>query len=173
MMKTETSMLNRHARVPWALVPVALLLSSALGVGSMALVAARDPHFATEPNYYEKAISWDRTQAQAANNERLGYVLGLPARVVFDAHGQATLDLTVSDRLGRPVTGARLSADAFANAFSGRIVHAVFEEQPNGHYRAQLNVNHPGQWVFEIVGDAAGERFTSDLRADLIPGGSA
>jgi hypothetical protein len=172
-MKTDASNPNRRLRLPWALVPVALLSSSALGVGSMAVVATRDPHFATEQDYYKKAISWDQTQAQAASNQRLGYVLELPTRVEFDAQRSALVELTLRDRLGQPVTGARLSADAFANAYSGELVHAVFEEQSAGRYRAKLRVNHAGQWVFEIVGSSAGARFTAELRADLVAGGSA
>ena len=172
-MKTDASIPKRGLRVPWALVPVALLLSSALGVGSMAVIATRDPHFATEQDYYKKAISWDQTQAQAASNQRLGYVAELPALVRFDAQRHAVLDLTLRDRLGQPVTGAQLSADAFANAYSGKLVHAVFEEQSAGHYRAKLTVSHAGQWVFEIVGSASGARFTAELRADLVAGGAA
>lgn len=164
---------NRRVRLPWALVPVALLLSSALGVGSMAVLAARDPHFATEPDYYKKAISWDQTQAQAALNQKLGYVVELPAAIPFDAQRHATLQLTLRDRQGRLVSGARLSADAFANAYSGQILHLVFEEQSAGQYRAELTVAAAGQWVFEIVGDSDGQRFTAELRADLVAGGSA
>jgi hypothetical protein len=171
-MKADESMKARRLRLPWALVPVALLSSSALGVGSMAVIATRDPHFATEPDYYKKAVSWDQTQAQAASNQRLGYAVALPAVIAFDAQRNATLELTLRDRLGQPVLGARLTADAFANAYSGKVVHAVFEEQPAGRYRAKLAVSHAGQWVFELVGNAGGERFTADLRADLVAGGS-
>jgi FixH protein len=158
--------------LPWALVPVALLLCSALGVGSMAIIAARDPHFATEADYYQKAIRWDETQAQAATNERLGYVVELPAVVRFDRGAQASLELTLSDRLGQRSSGAQLSAEAFANAYSGELVSVVFEERSAGLYRAKLTVTHPGQWVFRISGSVAGERFTTNARADLLPGGS-
>ncbi|MEI9949086.1 MAG: FixH family protein [Pseudomonadota bacterium] len=163
----------RRARFSWALVPVALLVSSAVGVGSMAIVAARDPHFATEPDYYQKAIRWDQTQAQAATNQRLGYVLKAPASLTFDVQGRATLELTLRDRLGQPVLGARLAGNAFANAYSGKLVGLVFEEQSAGLYRAKLTVIHRGQWVFEIVGNAGSDRFTADVRADLVPEGAA
>jgi len=162
-----------RTRLPWALVPVALLLCSAVGVGSMAIVAVRDPHFATEPDYYQKAIRWDRTQAQAATNQRLGHVIKLPASLEFDEQGHATLELILSDRFGHPVAGARLTGNAFANAYSGAIVGLVFEEQSAGHYLAKFSVVHPGQWVFELEGNSAGEHFTADVRADLVPGGSA
>jgi hypothetical protein len=172
-MTTRPSVDERRARIPWALVPVALLLCSALGVGSMAIVAVRDPHFATEPDYYQKAIRWDQSRAQAANNSRLGYMVKVPPALRFDAQGHATLDLTLSDGRGQPVSGARLEARAFANAFSGELLQIVFEERAAGHYSAKLTVRHAGQWVFEVAGDANGEHFTADLRADLLPGGAA
>jgi hypothetical protein len=172
-MATVAPIPERRARLPWAFVPVALLLTSALGVGSMAIIAVRDPHFATEPDYYQKAIGWDRTQAQAATNQRLGYLVELPAVVRFDAQGHATLELTLSDRHHQRVPGAELAAEAFANAYSGRLVGVRFEERSPGLYRAELTVNHPGQWVFQIVGSVGGERFTTDVRADLVAGGPA
>lgn len=172
-MKAEASNQKRGARLPWALVPVALLLSSAVGVGSMAVIAARDPHFATEPDYYKKAIGWDQAQAQAASNQRLGYVVELPAAIEFDAHGNATLSITVRDRLGQPLSGARVSAEAFANAYSGKLINLSFDEESAGHYRAKLSVSHPGQWVFRFACDSPGGHFTADLRADLSAGGAA
>ena len=171
-MATSPSIPPARARLPWALVPVALLLSSALGVGSMAIVAVRDPHFATEPDYYQKAIHWDQTQAQVAANQRLGYVVHAPRSLEFDQQGQATLELSLSDRLGQPVTDAQLTGKAFANAYSGELVQVVFEERSAGRYLTRLRVTHPGQWVFEIACNSAAERFTAELRADLLPGGS-
>jgi hypothetical protein len=139
----------------------------------MAMIAVRDPHFATEPDYYQKAVRWDQTQAQAALNLRLGYVITASPVVSFDAQGQATLELTLSNQRGQPVTGARLVGEAFANAYSGAIVDIVFEEGRAGHYLAKFTVRHAGQWVFKVVGNSDGERFTADVRADLVAGGSA
>jgi len=172
-MTTLPSARKQPARLPWALVPVALLVSSAVGVGSMAIVAVRDPHFATLPDYYQKAIRWDLSQAQAAMNSRLGYTVKGPTALGFDAQGHVTLELTLTDREGRLVRGARLSGQAFANAYSGELIAVVFEEESAGHYSAKLTVHHAGQWVFEIVGDTGADHFTQDLRADLVPGGAA
>jgi len=171
-MTTQDSISHRRARLPWAFVPVALLLSSAVGVGSMAIVAVRDPHFATEPDYYQKAIRWDRTQAQAATNQRLGYVVKVPGALPIDQHGHASLELALSDRLGKPVNGARLTAEAFANAYSSEQMPMVLEEKSPGRYSARFAVHHLGQWVFEVTGTAGGEHFTADVRADLVCGGS-
>jgi hypothetical protein len=138
----------------------------------MAIVAVRDPHFSTEPDYYQKAIHWDQSQAQAAMNSRLGYTFKAPTALRYDPQGRARLELTLIDGGGRPVTGARLNGQAFANAYSGELVAVVFEEESAGRYAAKLTVHHPGQWVFEIVGDVGGDHFTTELRADLVPGGA-
>lgn len=139
----------------------------------MAIVAVRDPHFATEADYYQKAIRWDQTQAQAATNQRLGYTLKGPALLELDERGQATLALTLSDGLGRQVRGARLVGQAFANAYSGELVSLVFDEQSSGVYVAKLSARHTGLWVFRIAGQSGGDHFTADVRADLTRGGGA
>src|SRR5664279_2445016 len=128
----------------WALVPVALLLASTLGVGSMAFIAIRDPNFATEPDYYNKALHWDQTQAQAAENQRLGYLVELEPRVVVDAAGRATLQLKLQDATRAPVHGAVVKAVAFANAFSNDLNALEFNELAPGVYAAPLTARHLG-----------------------------
>ena len=162
---------DRRVRLSWAFVPVALLVSSAVGVGSMAYVAVRDPHFAIESDYYQKAIQWDQSQAQAGENRRLGYRLALPSRVQLDEHGRAQLELSLIDRRGQPVLGARVSAEAFANAYSGVSHGLTFSEQPPGTYRATLAPPHSGLWIFRVRAQLGGDTVTADLRADLGRGG--
>jgi nitrogen fixation protein FixH len=172
-MSTASDPPASRLRLPWAFVPAALLLTSALGVGGMAIVAVRDPNFATEPDYYQKAIRWDQTQAQAAENQRLGYRLVLPESVKFDERGRATVELKLSDRQGQSIRGARIVAEAFANAYSGDINQLAFSERTPGVYQASLTVHHRGVWVFRISALAGATHFTADLRTDLVPGGAA
>ena len=154
-----------HSR--WALVPVALLLSSALGVGTMAIIAARDPHFATERDYYQKAIHWDQIQAQAATNQRLGYTVRAPASLGIDRQGRVTLEVEFSGGLGQQVRGGQLVGEAFANAYSAEVIRLVFSEPSPGIYQARFSTQHPGLWIFRIAGNAAAEHFTTDFRLDL------
>jgi len=166
---TSRFRLGRH----WAWVPVGLLVSSALGVGGMAVVAIRDPHFATEPDYYQKAIRWDQTQAQAAENQRLGYQFDVPRSIEFDARAHATVELRVRNRAGLPVVGARLTAEAFANAYSEHMAQLTFSEREPGLYVAEFSARHPGVWVFRVAADSEQAHFTSILRSELRPGGAA
>jgi nitrogen fixation protein FixH len=173
IMKDTAAPQRSKWRLPWAFVPVVLLLSSALGVGTMAIVAVRDPSFATEANYYQKAIHWDQTQAQAGENQRLGYRIALPTTLLLDAHGHARLELTLADRLGQPIRGASLTAQAFANAYSAELQQLTFEETAPGVYAAPLTARHAGLWVFRVTAQTAAARFTADSRLMLVAGGSA
>jgi FixH protein len=162
---------RRGAR--WALVPVALLASSLFGVGGMALVAVRDPNFALEPDYYQKAIHWDQVQAQAANNQRSGFQVLAPAVIVLDKQGRATLKLEIKSQSGHAVTGAHVIATGFPNAYSEDISPLQFSEQTPGVYLAPIQARHVGLWEFRVALDSGADHVTAVVRCDLTPGGAA
>ena len=157
----------------WALAPVGLLACSVVGLSWMAIVAASDPNFALEPNYYQKAIHWDQTQAQAADNQRLGYQFSLPKRVPLDAHGHASVVVRILDRAGQPVTGARLVAEAFPNAYSDRISQLSFSEREPGSYVAEVVAGRAGLWELRLSMNDGPEHATAIVRADFVAGGAA
>jgi len=154
----------------WALVPVFLLASSVLGVGSMAFVATHDPSFSTEPDYYQKAVHWDETQAQAAENQRLGYALALPLSFTRNAAQQATIELVVRDRAGQLVSGAEVRAEAFSNLAASEVTALEFSERSPGRYEATLRARHLGVWNFRVSARHNGDHVTAELRSDLLPG---
>ena len=152
----------------WVWVPVGLLVASTLGVGSLAMIAVQDPNFALEPKYYEKALHWDRTQAQAADNERLRYRVELVSEIAADERGNATLRVRITDANGREVDHATVRATAFANAFAGQQTMLEFQQTEPGLYSAQLNARHLGLWEFRLVVTQGGDRVTSTLRSDVL-----
>jgi nitrogen fixation protein FixH len=157
----------------WALMPIGLLASSTLGVSWMAAVAIRDPNFALEPDYYQKALHWDQTQAQAADNQRLAYQFSAPRVIVLDKAGQASVGITIKDRDGHPVSGGRVTAEAFPNAYSDELTTLTFVEQEPGSYVASLKVAHPGLWELRVSMNADGNHATAVLRCDLLHAGAA
>jgi hypothetical protein len=150
----------------WALVPVALLLASLFGVGTLSLIASRDPSFALEKNYYARAVSWEAQQAEWAENARLGYhvELDLPAR-----SERPELKLRVTDGALAPLRGASVRVEAFANARSGERRELSLIEHDNGTYVAPLGVARPGLWEFRVTVVSHDGRFTTRLRADVPP----
>ncbi len=152
----------------WALVPVGLLLASVGGVGSLSLIAAHDPGFALEKDYYQRAVHWDAQRAQWAQNARLGY------RISLDVHrGKDGVELTtaLTDHAGMPVRGASVEVEAFANARADDRRQWTLTERSAGTYGTSLGAPRPGLWEFRFVVTADGERFTAIERADVSAGG--
>ena len=152
----------------WVWVPVALLAASTLGVGSLAMIAVRDPNFALEPNYYDRALHWDRTQAQAADNQRLAYRIELVPGIAADALGNATLRVRVSDANGRDAKDATVRATAFANAYAAEQTALDFQRMEPGMYAARLTARHLGLWEFRLVVTQGSDRVTRTLRGDVL-----
>jgi hypothetical protein len=151
----------------WAFVPVGLLVASTAGVGTLVGIAVRDPGFALETNYYDRAVHWDREREQVARNERLGY--GVELSLLEEKDG-IEIALGLTDRGGAPVPGAIITVEAFANARSGqrRVLRLV--PGADGRYRAPLGAARAGLWEFRIEVLAGSERFTQVVRAELARG---
>ncbi|MGC4094851.1 MAG: FixH family protein [Polyangiaceae bacterium] len=121
-----------------------------------------DPGFALEGNYYEKAVRWDETQAQAAESERLGYRLEF-----LGLNGAGELDLRLLDARGGALTRARLRAEAFPIARSNQPRMLDFHELTNGVYASTLSSARAGLWELRCRADIDGRRFTQTLRIEL------
>ncbi|HWA74016.1 MAG TPA: FixH family protein [Polyangiaceae bacterium] len=150
----------------WAFLPVLLLAASLAGVGTMATIAARDPSFSLERDYYDRAVHWDREQAQAAENQRLGYQLSLRVS------GPGEVEVSLADRQGGELRGAVLRAEAFSNARAANVQKLSFLEAADGTYRARIDAPRPGLWEFRFRVETQGQHFTQVVRADL-PAGAA
>ena len=148
----------------WALVPVGILGSALIGLGTLVSIAVHDPGFALEKNYYERAVHWDQQRAQEATNAELGYNVAI--RVAASSPG-AELELSLSDRGGHALPGAVVTVEAFANARSAQRQVLSLTAGSDGRYRAPLAWPRPGLWEFRVEVRAEGRRFTQVIRADL------
>jgi hypothetical protein len=158
----------------WAWVPAGLLGSMLLGLGTMAFIAIDDPHFALEPNYYDKAVHWDQAQAEAKADRALGMKLDLrPLAISYS--GQIDLVLTLKDRGDFALTGAEVELQAFPNAYAGRIEQLLLRETAPGVYTGQLEHGMRGLWELRfLVKPAAGAAtYREVLRRDVAKAGAA
>lgn len=154
----------------WAALPVILLGASLLGVGTMVAIAARDPGFALERNYYERAVHWDRQREQEETNERLGYAVTLGLETARDG---VELELALADRGHVPLLGAEVKVEAFANARAGERRFLTLTPAAGGRYRASLGRARAGLWEFRFDVRAGGEHFTGTRRLDVPPEGGS
>jgi nitrogen fixation protein FixH len=151
----------------WAWLPVALLALSLGGLGTMAVIASRDPGFALEKNYYAKGVHWDAQQAEWAENARLGYQVEIAVPAAADGF---ELVASVRERDGSPLRGASVRVEAFANARSGERRELTLGEVAAGSYAAPLGAARPGLWEFRVTVLSNGQRFTTLSRVDVPRG---
>lgn len=152
----------------WAWVPAGLLLGL---IGTQLVVLGNvlhDPAFATEPDYYQKGVDWDTSQAQKRRSDALGWHSELHAGSAAEAGG-ALLRVQLSDKLGLPLAGARLRAVAFHNARASQAFDLRFEETAPGSYEAALGGARGGLWELRLSATLRGDSYERVFRVDLEP----
>jgi hypothetical protein len=163
---------NEPAKAPrrqpgsyWAFVPAGLLAAMLVGLLTMATIAADDPSFAVERDYYKKAVAWDRELEQQGENARLARMVTLETRST--PRRTAALALRISDASGTPLDGASVDLEAFPNARAGERQRLVFTETRPGAYVAELAVTRTGLWELRLIVTRGKERTTHVLRVDF------
>jgi nitrogen fixation protein FixH len=150
----------------WPVGIVGLLVSGAAANIGFMIVANRDASFAVEPDYYRKAVDWDRTMAQEARNAELGWRVS--ARLEPIDGGRARLVARVADRDGRPVTDAAVVAEAFPSARARDIASFTLAPAgPDGAYVVTLTRARPGLWELRLRVTRGEQVFTRTLSQDL------
>jgi hypothetical protein len=150
----------------WPVAIVALLVGGAGANIGLMIVANRDASFAVEPDYYRKAVEWDRTMAQEARNAELGWTVA--ARLERAEAGRARLVALVRDRAGALLTGAAVVAEAFPSARAREITTFVLGPTGEaGAYAVTLPHARPGLWEVRLRVTRGGEVFTRTLSRDL------
>ena len=148
----------------WAFVPAGLLTLMLSGQAVMISKAVGDPSFSVERDYYRKAVAWDAQREQLEHNALLGWKLVLVARPT--ARG-SELSVRLSDRVGAPITDARVRVEAFFNARAGDVATMRLEPTANGEYHATLPLKRPGWWELRFLAARGDQRFTAIVREDL------
>lgn len=153
--------------------PVGLAVLLAAGVGTnvaFMIVAASDPSFAVEPDYYRKALAWDETMAQEVRNRSLGWQLDAAA-TPGTRRGHLTLSASIVDVAGAPLTGATVRVEALHGARAWQVIEASLPEVAPGRYAAELPLRRAGLWELRFRVVRGAEVFTRRLEEDL-PGAS-
>jgi nitrogen fixation protein FixH len=150
-------------RWPWAIGTV-LVLTMAGNLWVLRL-AGSDPSFAVEPDYYRKAVAWDTTMAEAAQNTRLGWQLTVES-MATSGTAPAQLSVQLRDREGKPMDGASLEVAATHNARADHIVTGTFADAGGGRYVAALDARRPGLWELRFTVRHGTDRFTARIRHD-------
>jgi nitrogen fixation protein FixH len=143
----------------WPLGIVALLLMNMTIVGITVYFAASDPSVGVEPDYYQKAVAWDKTARQREADRALGWQAS--ADVGRGEAGRPALVVTLADREGRPISGAQVTAVAFPNTRSTQRQTLTLAPAGEGRYTAPLALTAGGLWQVRLEARTTADTFTS------------
>jgi hypothetical protein len=158
---------TRARFAPWALVPIALLGGSVTLVVAMVMVSTNDPGFAVEPDYYQKAVDWDRQRAQELTNRELGWRATWSFAAAAAAGTTTTVAIELMDAAGLRLNGAVLQVHAFHNARASRVQQLSLREVSPGRYEAPLELHRGGLWECRLRVTHHGQVFTQVHQAEL------
>ncbi len=139
---------RRGAR--WMIIVVLLLAAHASLMTWAAIVATGDPNFVVIPNYYDKALNWDKDQARRSASAQLGWKVQIDVGTARDALGRQTLTLRLVDHDGAPVPVDTLDVEAFHEASAASRLKLVVRATQPGTFPFQLPVHHSGFHQIEV-----------------------
>jgi len=164
---------NPRRGAVWAWVPALLLGSMLLGLGVLAYIAIDDPHFALEPNYYDKAVHWDRTQREAREGAALGLEVALTKPLALAVDGALEVEVRITERERALLGPAVVELEAFPNAYASRVERVTLSETSPGVYRARLRGQSRGLWELRFTVAKGRLRFHQSIRRDVVQGDAA
>jgi nitrogen fixation protein FixH len=151
----------------WSIWPGAIFALLGMNVAVVAVttfLALGDSSVGVEPNYYEKAVDWDRIAAQRDRSAALGWTVE-----VVERDG---VSIVLRTRDGTPISGARMIATVFHHARSAERAEITLTERdpaasPGEYTPVERVFATAGLWELRLIVDHAGERFTADVSAML------
>jgi nitrogen fixation protein FixH len=164
---TETPTASKAPGYRWIVAVVALLLFTVSTQTYLLSRALSDPSVVAEPDYYQKAVAWDQTQAQRTQNAALGWVLAPSASSDVSPSGR-TLTVRLEDRTHTALTGATLRVVAFHKARSATRIQGALVENAEGEYVATLPLLREGLWELRFLALHDGQQFTYTEDLDVV-----
>lgn len=154
------------ARTRWVAIIAGLLLGNAAATGVLIGLSSGQTRHRVLPDYYQRAVTWDSTMAEAQASAALGW------RADLAVDGRE-LTLTVVDRGGAPVADAAVELVAVPRGRVDATVSAAAVAIGPGVYRVALTGHRGGLHDVALRVVRGSERFVADRLVDLgAPGGA-
>ena len=151
----------------WPIGIAVVLTGTVIANLAMMRVANSDPSFAVEPDYYQKAVTFDSTLAHANASAKLGWTAH--ATIAKEQSASPYVTVTLRDSLQLPIDHATVTVHALFNARANDVLSVTLEETSPGSYRALLPVQHAGIWEVRIAAIRGAQQFESSVRVEVAP----
>lgn len=147
--------------------PVLVTAALCFTVGAnvvMLFAAGGDPNgTVVEPDYYRKAVDWDRTMARRAASDRLSWTSTVSlGRAV---NGRREVLLTLRDSAGVAVRDADVTVTLIHNLEASTPVQGALSARDDV-YAGTLDAARSGQWEVRVEVRRGPERYAATMRAD-------
>jgi nitrogen fixation protein FixH len=155
----------------WPLFIIGLVVLN-FGAGIFLVVLSSSGTHAVEPDYYRKAITWDKTMAQDRTNKALGWQVELSFEKPIITRStnripKTTVVLKPKTKLGLPIKGATINVEAFSRLRAQWRKKLTFKERPDGSYAIPIKLWPTGLWRFLVTVQQGKQRFTATLEQDV------
>jgi len=145
---------------------VTLALFFTVGVNVVMLFAAKgDPNgTVVEPDYYRKAVEWDRAMARQSASDALRWTV--TAEIGASSDASREVRVVLRDSAGVAVPAADVRVTLIHNAEAAKLTEGALTAQPNGDYVGRLLAPHAGRWEVRVTARRGEERFLATLHAE-------
>lgn len=148
----------------WPLLVTAALLFTVGANVVMFVAAGGDPNGSVvEPDYYRKAVDWDRTMARRAASDRLAWTSAVTLGAAVD--GKREVLLTLRDSSGAAVRDADVTVTLIHNLEASAPLQGALAAR-EASYAGTLGAARGGQWEVRVEARRGAERYTATMRAE-------
>jgi nitrogen fixation protein FixH len=133
-----------------------------MGIVAMTIYfASSDRSAGVEPDYYARALNYDRVIDQRAENQRLGWSAGISLTAADGGGKSAVLRVKLVDREGVILRDALVRAEAFSSLRSAER-NALLLRETGDEYIATVPVSAAGLWRVRLAATCGTAKFTSE-----------
>ena len=148
--------------------PVLITAALMFTVGAnvvMFFASSADPNgTVVEPDYYRKAVDWDRTMERRAASDLLGW--NADAALSPSAENVRALTVTLEDSTGVAVADAQVVVTLIHNMEAAKQVQATLQPQADGGYAGAVAAPRSGRWEVRVDARRGDSRFLATLHAE-------
>jgi nitrogen fixation protein FixH len=148
----------------WGWIVIAALSLHVLGMVVAIYLATSDRNFSVVPDYYRRAVDWDKDKARRQASAALGWKLTLNPENRVARNGERVVSATLTDRDGKAVDGAVVELRFFHDAHSRERKVVELPMGVDGSIVARLPMPYEGWWSFEAVVRRGDTEFVSSDR---------
>ena len=124
----------------------------------MVALATSNDSYAVEPDYYQKALAWNDTQAQDRRHAELGWIFEFTVEPAAEG-ADPVLRATLTDASGSPIEGAQIEVEAFSHVRRDEVLESTLEAA-GSTYETTLPMRGNGLWEFRFTVTRDSDVFT-------------